>query len=711
MTVLLFESFCDQVSYEDQTLGQARHFQSQLRTNFYGVNRNPSKSYQLFKRAAEQGDTDAAYNLGYMSYRGDGVLASKSEAMKWWSRASNQGHVAATYQLAHLLKQGSQKERSKSCQLFESSFKSGLKAASFELGLCKLKQSNSDSCKFFELSHKAGFPEGTYNYAWCIHKAMPKKAQELLLEAFNKGLNEAAAALYLLSNKESLDVLQRGANLGNSEAHYLLYSHLKTQSQTSEAGISHLRDAAKLGNPEAQFELGQLNYDGQIKKGNYEASFYWWNRAALQGHAEAQFNLGHSYLTGRGIKADMVLAASWFSLAARRDKKYKAHLYLDSLLSKEERLQVTQLLEEGLAGFNAKRQKQLAKVIGDNVKKAPKSKVKKEAKQGSDSLAKLFKSDPTLAVKKATTLAEKGDGIAQLSLGRWYLKQQQLANAVKWLSKAQKSQPDAGLELAKVYLAMQKPQKVLDVIGESSGSEAIDIRLKALQMQGDMLYSNFKNLEAQKSYLQMEKIHPDKNNFELLSRLARIHDSIGLDMFAGGKKSEAEEILKKSLEYTEKLKTNHPDRAETYLLLAVSTGNLARFKSGKDKIRIGGAVEGYCQKAIELNPKLGRPYSILATYYWEISKLSWILKAFARSFLGKLPEKSRDDALQLYRTSLENNPNQIYGQYKMADLLIAMNRKDEAKNHLKMALKLKALSTGDQRVQKDAKALLKKIGG
>ena len=58
-------------------------------------------------------------------------------------------------------------------------------------------------------------------------------------------------------------------------------------------------------------------------------------------------------------------------------------------------------------------------------------------------------------------------------------------------------------------------------------------------------------------------------------------------MFAGGKKSEAEEILKKSLEYTEKLKTNHPDRAETYLLLAVSTGNLARFKSGKDKIRIG----------------------------------------------------------------------------------------------------------------------------
>ena len=709
--ILLNQHFCNQTNYLNNTLGQARHFQSQLRTNFYGVNRNPSKSYQLFKKAAEQGDSDAAYNLGYMSYRGDGIKASRSEAMKWWSKASDSGHLAATYQLAHLLKQGSLKDRSKSCDLFEKSFKAGLHAASFEHGLCALKESNSDACKFFEISHKSGFPEGTYNYAWCLHKSMPRKAEELLREAFDKGLVEAANAIYLLSQNESLDVLQKGAKLGNSEAHYLIYSHNSSHSKTDEAAISHLVQSAKMDNADAQFELGQLNYDGQIAKGNYEASFYWWNRAALQGHAAAQFNLGHSYLTGRGVEADIVLAASWFSLAARRNKEYKAHVYLDSLLSEEERLQVAQLLEEGLAGFNTKREKQLAKVIGDNVKKVPKLKVKKEAKQGSDALAALFKSDPTLAVKNATTLAEKGDGIAQLSLGRWYFKQQQLTDAAKWLSKANKSQPDAGIELAGVYLAMQKPLKVLDVIGESSGPEAINIRVKALQMQGDILYSSFKNIEAQKSYLQLEKIHPDKNNFDLLSRLARIHDSIGLDMFAGGKKSEAEEILKKSLEYTEKLKTNHPDRAETYLLLAVSTGNLARFKSGKDKIRIGGAVEGYCLKAIELNPKLGRPYSILATYYWEISKLSWILKAFARSFLGKLPEKSRDDALQLYRTSLENNPNQIYGQYKMADLLIAMNRKDEAKNHLKMALKLKALSTGDQRVQKDAKALLKKIGG
>ena len=70
-----------------------------------------------------------------MSYRGDGVAVSKSEALKWWTQASESGHLAATYQLAHLLKHGSPEERVKSCNLFESAVKSGLKAAYFEAGL------------------------------------------------------------------------------------------------------------------------------------------------------------------------------------------------------------------------------------------------------------------------------------------------------------------------------------------------------------------------------------------------------------------------------------------------------------------------------------------------------------------------------------------------------------------------------------------------
>lgn len=698
-------------SYGSRMLGQALKFQKQLRTNFYGVARDPIKAFQLFKRSAEAGSSDAAYNLGYMYYRGDGIGKSLTEALKWWKKASKEGHLAASYQAAHLLKKSSPEDRQLACDLFKRAAEGGLQAAFFEAGLCTLKSSQSEACNMFEKSHQAGFAEGTYNHAWCIHKTALDQAKDLLEQALRKGLAEASSALYMLNNKQSYEVLQKGASMGSTRAEFLLFSHLATQSETSEVAVSYLKSAAEHGLAEAQFKLGQLYYDGAMVDRNYESSFYWWKMAALQGHPLAQYNLGHCYLTGRGVRSDLVLASTWFHLAARYDSSLIAHSSMAIMLNQEQQNQVEQLLAEGLGGFISRRQEQLAKASGINQAPAAEPEVSQKSNATSGSIEDLFKKDPESALKQATSAAQKGDLKAQLVLGRWYVSQSNMKDALIWLSKAAQTDKSVNLDLAKIYLTQNNPLKSIELIEKPADGDSLKILMAAMQMHGDMLYADFKNISAQKVYLELETIHSNKNDFELLSRLTRIHDSIGLDLFAAGKQAEAENVLKKSLEYAEKLKKNYPDRAQTYLLLAVSTGNLARFKSGKDKIRIGGAVEGYCLKAIELNPKLGRPYSILATYYWEISKLSWVLKAFARSFLGELPEKSRDDALQLYRTSLENNPEQIYGQYKMGDLLVAMNRNDEAKKHLKIAIELKPLSTGDQRVQQDAKELLKKIGG
>lgn len=695
-----------------EILGQAKRLQKQLRTNFYGINRDPNKAYQLFLKAAEAEDSDAAYNLGYMFYRGDGVEMSRDKALEWWTKASRQGHVSASYQAAHLLKNGSKEDRVLACQLFNRASQVGLAAASFESGLCNLESSRKAACDLFEQSHKAGFAEGTYNYAWCIHKQSSTKALALLKQALDKGLAEASAAIYLLSEKKSPEILEQGAKLGSTYAEYLLFEHHKGNQTDLKAAIKHLTNAASKGLTMAQYELGQQYYEGQFVKRNYESSFYWWKMAALQGHAQSQFNLGHLYLTGRGVKMDLVQASAWFNIAAQYNSSFTAHVTVDELLNSEQKDEVQELLKEGLEGFITRRKLQLEKASGNiNLSESISTEDKQKETPTEDSLKQSFLENPQSVLSEVIEKAKNGDVSMQVLLGRWYSKNKKFKEAVTWLSMAIKVDQSVNNDLAKVYLALKQPKKSIELLSKLSDAESKKILLKATQLHGDQLYEDFKNEEARKVYLELERLHLNKSDFDLLSRLTRIHDSIGLDLFAAGNQAKAEEILTKSLQYAEKLKKNYPDRAETYLLLAVSTGNLARFKSGKDKIRIGGAVEGYCLKAIEINPKLGRPYSILATYYWEISKLSWVLKAFARSFLGKLPEKSRDDALKLYQTSLKNNPDQIYGQYKMGDLLIAMNRKDEAKKHLKKAISLKPLSTGDKRVQDDAKALLTKIGG
>ena len=80
-----------------------------------------------------------------------------------------------------------------------------------------------------------------------------------------------------------------------------------------------------------------------------------------------------------------------------------------------------------------------------------------------------------------------------------------------------------------------------------------------------------------------------------------------------------------------------------------------------------------------------------------------MLKAFAKSFLGKLPDKTRDDALQLYITGLKKDNNQIYGHYKIAQLYDALGQKDNAKKHRKILMGLKAKNSGDQRILDELK--------
>lgn len=47
------------------------------------------------KKAAEQGDAQAQFNLGNCYAKGEGVSKDLKEAVKWWCRAADQGHAKA----------------------------------------------------------------------------------------------------------------------------------------------------------------------------------------------------------------------------------------------------------------------------------------------------------------------------------------------------------------------------------------------------------------------------------------------------------------------------------------------------------------------------------------------------------------------------------------------------------------------------------------
>jgi hypothetical protein len=53
-----------------------------------------------YRKAADQGNANAQYNLGVAYDNGEGVLKDEAEAVRWYRKAAEQGNSLAQYNLA-----------------------------------------------------------------------------------------------------------------------------------------------------------------------------------------------------------------------------------------------------------------------------------------------------------------------------------------------------------------------------------------------------------------------------------------------------------------------------------------------------------------------------------------------------------------------------------------------------------------------------------
>jgi TPR repeat protein len=63
--------------------------------NGYGVPENDKTAVKWYTKAAEQGDAKAQYNLGVMYDKGYGVPENDKTAVKWYTKAAEQGYAGA----------------------------------------------------------------------------------------------------------------------------------------------------------------------------------------------------------------------------------------------------------------------------------------------------------------------------------------------------------------------------------------------------------------------------------------------------------------------------------------------------------------------------------------------------------------------------------------------------------------------------------------
>ena len=102
-------------------------------TSLFGVTAADVENY---RKAAEQGDAKAQYNLSSCYFKGDGVRKDIEQAILWLRRSAKQGDAQAQFNLGVCYEKGYgvSKDQTQAVYWYRKSAEQGLAQAQFNLG-------------------------------------------------------------------------------------------------------------------------------------------------------------------------------------------------------------------------------------------------------------------------------------------------------------------------------------------------------------------------------------------------------------------------------------------------------------------------------------------------------------------------------------------------------------------------------------------------
>lgn len=199
-----------------------------------------SQSVSDYFSGAAKGDAEAMYNLGMCYLRGNGVPRDKRVATQWFEKSANKGNTKAMTRLGIICNDDNR--ISEAIQWHEKATKKGDSDTPFYLAIrYDFDGDGNNAFKYYKLASERGCVPAMSRYAWCYYE--------------NRGVldrNHYAIAA---------DLAKKAADLGNTEAMYLLYriyDNRKSGLYNSTTSREWLEKAANSNNARACYELAYI---------------------------------------------------------------------------------------------------------------------------------------------------------------------------------------------------------------------------------------------------------------------------------------------------------------------------------------------------------------------------------------------------------------------------------------------------------------------
>ncbi len=267
------------------------------------------EAVKWYRLAAEQGLSDAQFNLGVCYKNGIEVEKDVKEAIKWYRLAAEQGVSKAQFNLGvHFDKgEGVPKDSKTAVDWYQKAAEQGLPEAQFQLGVCfeegdGVEKNPTEAVRLYRLAADQNNAPAQLNLGICYKRGRGVK----------KDLTEAVKWYRLAADQ---GIAEAQFNLG------VCYDNEEDErdiEKNPKEAVRLYRLAADQGLPEAQFNLAICYQKGNDVPKDLKTAVDWYKKAAQQGFPRAQLQLGVCYDKGIGVEKNPTEAMRWYQLAAQQ---------------------------------------------------------------------------------------------------------------------------------------------------------------------------------------------------------------------------------------------------------------------------------------------------------------------------------------------------------------------------------------------------------
>ena len=222
---------------------------------------------------------------------------------------------------------------------------------------------------------------------------------------------------------------------------------------------------------------------------------------------------------------------------------------------------------------------------------------------------------------------------------------------------------------------------------------------------GDRWYAQANLAEAQRAYAAAVQMAP--MNLGALCRLACAESELA--ELQGG--DTQRRTRASAVEHARAAIRLAPDSAAGHVWLAVALGRQALSEGPKTKLAMAREVKSEAERALALDPGLGRAWHVIAVWNVQLSELNAFERMAANAVLGGLPRgASYDNAEAAFRKAIALEPAYVHHRLEYGRFLHDRHRDAEARVELEKAIELPPTSDAlDARYQTEARTLLGKL--